>query len=167
LQTFLPMVTGFGINRGGFPGCALVLDNKRLGKQRVECVQILNTLEGRSKGWRHHPAVLMWAGHEVCLRVYLNCIIDEWVNRGFKNSIPLYLLGPEVDRQLESGEYFPEWFKDDSVISRVASSHRSNLLRKDPEWYGQFGWKEPDNLPYVWPVTKADIQIKRVMEFCA
>jgi hypothetical protein len=31
-------------------------------------------------------------------------------------------------------------------------SHRSNLLRKDPQWYGQFGWTVPDDLPYVWPV---------------
>ncbi|HEY5312264.1 MAG TPA: hypothetical protein VIK18_07080, partial [Pirellulales bacterium] len=38
------------------------------------------------------------------------------------------------------------------------ASHRSNLLRKKPAWYAQFGWKEPDNLPYVWPVTLAGMQ---------
>jgi hypothetical protein len=26
------------------------------------------------------------------------------------------------------------------------------LLRKAPEWYGQFGWRESADLPYVWPV---------------
>ena len=30
------------------------------------------------------------------------------------------------------------------------ASHRSNLLRKDAEYYSQFGWTEPDNLPYIW-----------------
>lgn len=32
------------------------------------------------------------------------------------------------------------------------ASHRSNLLRKDPVWYSQFNWTEPNNLPYVWPI---------------
>lgn len=27
---------------------------------------------------------------------------------------------------------------------------RSNLLRKDYEYYKQFGWTEPINLPYIW-----------------
>jgi hypothetical protein len=35
------------------------------------------------------------------------------------------------------------------------AAHRSNLLRKDAEkgwgWYCNFGWEEPDDLPYVWP----------------
>ena len=34
------------------------------------------------------------------------------------------------------------------------ASHRSNLLRKDPTYYGAFGWAEDATLPYVWPVTK-------------
>jgi hypothetical protein len=29
-------------------------------------------------------------------------------------------------------------------------SHRSNLLRKDPDHYYKFGWTEPTNLEYVW-----------------
>ena len=32
------------------------------------------------------------------------------------------------------------------------ASHRSNLLRKEPAHYTQFGWTEPPDLPYVWPV---------------
>ena len=30
------------------------------------------------------------------------------------------------------------------------SSHRANLLRKDSEWYGQYGWDENPESPYVW-----------------
>jgi hypothetical protein len=47
------------------------------------------------------------------------------------------------------GQY-PPWLGDEAFHA----SHRSNLLRKNPEWYGQFGWTEPDDLPYVWPVGK-------------
>ena len=43
------------------------LDNKRLGKQRVETFQILNNLLGRPKkdgtpykGWTNHPCCVMW-----------------------------------------------------------------------------------------------------------
>jgi hypothetical protein len=31
------------------------------------------------------------------------------------------------------------------------ASHRSNLLRKDDEYYGRFGWSESPDLPYWWP----------------
>ena len=34
----------------------------------------------------------------------------------------------------------------------IHASHRSNLLRKDRDFYGKYGWNEPDNLDYVWPV---------------
>jgi hypothetical protein len=44
-------------------------------------------------------------------------------------------------------ETYPPWLGDE----RLHASHRSNLLRKDPEHYGQFEWTEPDDLPYWWP----------------
>jgi hypothetical protein len=42
----------------------------------------------------------------------------------------------------------PNWIGDE----KFHASHRSNLLRKDKEFYGKFGWAEPDDLPYFWPV---------------
>jgi len=46
----------------------------------------------------------------------------------------------------------PPWLGDDDFHS----SHRANLLRKDSEHYGEFGWQEDSSLPYVWPVRKHD-----------
>lgn len=43
----------------------------------------------------------------------------------------------------------PPWMGDE----RVHASHRSNLLRKEPVFYGQYGWSEPSSLPYFWPVS--------------
>ncbi len=40
-----------------------------------------------------------------------------------------------------------EWLGDDAFHR----AHRSNLLRKDPEWYGAVFDDVPDHLPYVWP----------------
>jgi ribosomal protein L27 len=132
MQTFLPYPD--------FIRTAKVLDFKRLGKQRVEAGQILTSLQ-KGSGWSRHPAVLMWKGFEDALIHYRNCMIEEWVFRGYRNTMEIFSHGKIV---------LPAWFGDDEFHA----SHRSNLLRKDGEWYGQFGWEEPDNLEYVWPVKK-------------
>ena len=70
MQTFLPVPD--------FAETARILDDVRLGKQRVETYQIIRTLDGVTKGWRHHPAVKMWRGHEACLLDYGLSICAEW-----------------------------------------------------------------------------------------
>jgi len=37
-------------------------------------------------------------------------------------------------------------------VQTLHASHRSNVLRQDPEWYGRFGWVESPGSPYAWPV---------------
>lgn len=135
MQTFLPLPS--------FEQTARVLDYRRLGKQRVEAMQILNILLKKTEklGWRNHPAVKMWTGYEKSLTVYMNAMIVEWIDRGYKNN----MIVPIVD----DPEIKPFWFYDD----KFHASHRSNLLRKDPIFYGKYGWHETNNLPYVWPVS--------------
>ncbi|WP_119462220.1 pyrimidine dimer DNA glycosylase/endonuclease V [Rhodospirillaceae bacterium SYSU D60014] len=137
MQTFLP-----------YPDLAAALaclDDRRLGKQRVETMQILKALEAireeRPYGWKRHPAVRMWQGHDDLLRLYLNRSLDEWERRGFRNSIPRAPLAVADPAR-------PPWWGDE----RLHRSHRSNLLRKAPEHYSRFGWVEPADLPYYWPV---------------
>lgn len=129
MQTFLPY--------SNFNECAKVLDNKRLGKQRVEAYQILKCLETPNR-WKNHPAVLMWAGYEEVLKIYINSMIAEWIKRGFRNTMKIYQTTLNVFPQFIGNEEFH-------------ASHRSNLLRKNPEHYSKFGWTEPNNLPYYWP----------------
>lgn len=137
MQTFLPY-PDFNQTMG-------VLDWKRLGKQRVECKQILNALNGTG-GWSRHPAVLMWRGHALALQYYMDCAIREWVRRGYRNTMPLWGTRKPAKR------YMPDWLGDPVFHA----SHRSNLLRKDPTHYGQFGWVEAPDLEYVWPVQRLD-----------
>ena len=137
MQTFLPYAN--------FGDSAAVLDSKRLGKQRVECFQILNILLGLKpfSRWKNHPAVLMWKGYENALKLYYNYIVKEWVRRGYKNTMQLY----NID---ESTVIYPLWLDCTFCIS-----HQSNLLRKNKEHYSKFFDKSiPDNLEYVWPVRK-------------
>jgi Pyrimidine dimer DNA glycosylase len=137
MQTFLPY--------DSFMKSAEVLDNKRLGKQRVETLQILKALLLPTYGWKNHPATKMWRGFEGALTLYGITICDEWRRRGFKDTL-FDKFGEESRRhQIIT----PPWFGDESVHA----SHRSNLLRKAPEHYSQFNWQEPNDLPYVWPVT--------------
>jgi hypothetical protein len=133
MQTFLPYPD--------FQQSVQSLDYRRLGKQRVEAKQILNALAGASKGWTNHPATNMWRGYESALRLYHNICIREWIARGYNNNMPLMNV---QSRKLK----MPPWLGDPAFHA----SHRSNLLRKDSQFYAQWGWSEPPNLPYIWPV---------------
>lgn len=136
MQTFLPYPN--------LKKSLKVLDRARLGKQRVEAFQILNILLERTerRGWRNHPAVKMWRGYENALKLYLNKAIRLWVARGYKNTMKL--------EEIEGRIVLPRWFGDEDFHA----AHRSNLLRKDSNFYGKFGWNEGEDLDYVWPGGK-------------
>lgn len=140
MQTFLP----YGED---FAQTASVLDRQRLGKQRVEALQILNTLTGRSTGWATHPAVKMWRGHEEVLAHYALAICHEWVIvRGYKDTCADKVREMFPNLTPAHMVLTPTWLED------VALSHRSNLIRKLPEHYGPL-WPDVDpDLPYYWPV---------------
>ena len=122
------------------------LDNKRLGKQRVETYQILSAITGRMKkdgtpykGWLNHPCTVMWKNHVPALKMYLNCSIDVWVSRGFKNNM-------EKETYDESKLEIPTFIGNE----RFHSSHRANLLKKEPDFYKKYNWTENPSDPYVW-----------------
>lgn len=137
MQTFLPYPS--------FVRSAAVLDRQRLGKQRVEAYQILRALRGESKGWLNHPATKMWRGYETALGFYGWVMCDEWMQRGYKDSLSTKI----VDLQGSGDIVKPPWVGDDAFHL----SHRSNLLRKNPEHYALRFPNTPDDLPYVWPVS--------------
>jgi hypothetical protein len=114
------------------------LDSQRLGKQRVEAKQIRNALD-YGGGWDGHPAVNMWRGYGNALDYYYNCCLDEFIRRGYRNFMPY--------AQVNLPVCLPPWVGN----SQFHASHRSNLLRKFYHWYRRFGWRESNDLPYVWP----------------
>ena len=138
MQTFLP----YGSD---FTAAAKSLDYRRLGKQRVESWQIYRALMNQSKGWRNHPAVKMWEGYEAALVQYGLAMCDEWIARGYKDTMrPRFV---EL-AALHSWSGLPKWMDD----SKFINSHRSNLIRKMPDVYGELWPDTPNDLPYVWPV---------------
>ena len=130
MQTFLPY--------SNFQKTAEVLDWRRLGKQRVEGMQIIKTiLNPDAKGWKNHPIVIMWTPYVTALMLYTNTIINEWIKRGYNNNMELYKIGSII---------MPDWLGN----KKFHASHRANLLRKDYEYYSKFGWGENPKSPYVW-----------------
>jgi hypothetical protein len=135
VNTFIPYAD--------FTKCAKVLDNKRLGKQRVEAKQILNILTNatKTKGWRNHPVVLMWKNHVKALMSYYNAIVLEWVRRGFTNNMPLYDI---------KGVVKMPWFIGNKSIHL---SHQANLIRKNIN-YAKIFKSVPESYieyTYIWP----------------
>ena len=123
---------------------AYQLDNKRLGKQRVEAYQILRALTGQTLGWIHHPATKMWRGHESALCEYGLVICEEWDSRGFQDTLH------NEFRQLH--DWLPAtgnpWWVDNRAFH---ITHQSNLLFKDWNHYSKH-FRVPDDLPYLWPM---------------
>jgi hypothetical protein len=149
MQTFLPVAD--------FEDGARLLDSPRLGKQRVETLQILRALELPDYGWATHPAVRMWRGRTPALVAYGLAMVRAWQERGFADSTAHQIteFAPEAagvpQAELAAAGALPSWVGDEALHR----SHRSNLLAKDPAFYRQrfaerFG-PEPDDLPYVWP----------------
>ena len=116
------------------------LDYRRLGKQRVEALQIIKALTVPDSGWKNHPATKMWADHVPALKWYYNHCVREWVSRGYNNTMKLY-----PSEELEGT--LPDWWGDD----KVHSSHRAALLHKDHAFYSQYNWAETPALNYHWP----------------
>lgn len=138
MQTFLP--------HSSYAECARILDNKRLNEQKVECKQIFLALTEENYGWKNHPAVLMWKGYRFSLLDYALYITYECIFRGMKDTLrPFFveMLGLMKYKEMER----PPWLTD----NRLISSHRANLLRKDPIYYGKFGWTEQPANHYFWP----------------
>lgn len=142
MQTFLPY--------SNFQNTAQCLDYRRLGKQRVEAFQIINTLEKLKNsevvnmGWVNHPAVRMWEGYETLLKIYCNEMIKEWIARGYRNNMKVY----EIDYTICIEK--PTWLG----LEELHKSHRANLIRKLPEHYKKFGWLEEPQTGYWWPYRK-------------
>ena len=134
MQTFLPLAD--------FAASVQALDRQRLGKQRIEAIQILRTLQGKSKGWANHPAVRMWQGYEPALARYGLATCDEWLRRGYVDNCRAEFAGVSQDNHR-----VPRWLGDEDFHR----SHQSNLVRKFPAHYGPMFPDVPDDLPYVWP----------------
>ncbi|MFD7668712.1 MSMEG_6728 family protein [Streptomyces sp. NPDC059788] len=149
MQTFLPFPD--------FAASATVLDARRLGKQRVEALQVLRGLTVPGYGWRHHPAVRMWTGYEEALVRYGLEMCREWADTGRQDTCALSMTedfaayrpraGVRSYAELADAGDLPNWLGDPAFHR----SHQSALVTKFPEHYRRHFPQVPAGLAYVWP----------------
>lgn len=141
MQTFLPYPS--------FAESAAVLDTARLGKQRVETLQLLRANTVAGYGWRNHPAAKMWRGYLPALTAYGLAMTDAWIAAGRADTVrgQLVEFAPEVEGTAQGELEMPPWLGDEAFHL----SHRSNLVRKDAAFYRPRFGDVPDDLPYIWP----------------
>ena len=145
MQTFLPYPD--------FAESAAALDPPRLGKQRVEALQILRALELPEYGWANHPAVVMWRHRVAALVLYGLTCARAWMRLGRADTTfnQIAEFAPDVagttQAELAGRGLLPSWVGDEAVHR----SHRSRLLAKDPMFYGARFAGTPLGLDYVWP----------------
>jgi len=136
VNTFLPYAD--------FVQVAQSLDDRRLGKQRVEAFQILKANLGLTQGWRNHPAAVMWRGHEGMLAAYALAICAEWTKRGYVDNTKGQII--ELMKEYKLAPIKKPWWLGSDEFHE---SHQSNLKRKLPEHYD---FDVNDDLPYKWPM---------------
>ena len=145
MQTFLP--------HPEFDRSAASLDDRRLGKQRVETLQILRALHVEDYGWGQHPAVTMWRGHTAALVSYGAAVVSEWLARGYADTTYgniaefVHPDRPRVQPRLAAAGELPAWLG----WERLHASHRAALVRKDPVRYGPLFPDVSPHQEYVWP----------------
>jgi hypothetical protein len=151
------------------------LDYRRLGKQRSETKQqqillrdpsqekdlrpgarqILATPVGAAEvlaftfnaARLNHPACAQWWDCAGALAIYHDLSLLEWKMRGYQNTMK-FVSAPGKHK-------LPDWWGDE----QFHSSHRSNLLRKDPVWYGKHGWTDDPEAEYYWPSRDPKYQL--------
>lgn len=146
MQTFMPYVDP--------SQTAEVLDNKRLGKQRVEAKQIYDILTKPncpSQHWKNHPVVRGWKASGKTglwyLEWYYHAMVKEWIQRGFNNTMPTSLTNLPDD-YYEFVNYVMPFFMQCN-IEYVEQEYRKVLLSENYEHYKHF-----------WPATAFDIVAK-------
>jgi hypothetical protein len=154
MQTFTPY--------SDFEATARALDTKRLGKQRVEVIQIVRALTVPGYAWASHPAVLMWKGYEEALGRYGLTMCRVWTERGFADTCAETITAdlrsfgiPSIrsHEELSNDNALPSWLFDPLLLR----SHQSALLRKEPEHYRALFPGVGDDIPYVWPVRSPEV----------
>lgn len=131
MNTFLPFPS--------YADSAAALDRLRLGKQRLEVLQMLMAMLVPSReGWRNHPCTKLWRGYSNSLVHYGVCVCEEWRKRGYVDNLLPQIRAYEVRVRGFTLEESPRPRWTDDV--RVHIMYRRRLITKDLRYYV---WKFP------------------------
>lgn len=170
MQTFLPYPD--------FIKSASVLDKRRLGKQRVETLQIMQAIFGQRLVTTYARET---ENEEVIISTLepSNWFFERMPNRGWRNHPAVrmwvgYERGLWLYQQAVCTEWIRRGYKDtcfektEFIFLRFGdpaglitppwmgdpgfhTSHQSNLIRKDRTFYEPYFPGVPGDIPYIWP----------------
>lgn len=115
---------------------AQVLDERRLRKQIIECRQILDALNGKTKAWRNHPCTVQYEGYRQYLMNYHDCL---WL---FANG--------EIEKAKDISDVTDRWFKPLFHTEPYFDSMKRRLYTKDPVHYAQWADLGTSDVNWYW-----------------
>lgn len=153
------------------------LDFRRLGKQRLEAKQLIDILkmidngeDVSNVGFSSHPVTQMWIGYTNALKAYYNLCLQEWIDRGYNNTMKKYDIDETkfINREVKFDGIKTTFISEDTEYSfpPFASfkpfilTHKAALYKKDPNFYAGFLNDELEpyvNLGYLWPTHYGNI----------
>ena len=119
---------------------AMALDMPRLKKQIIECHQILAAIHGESKGWIHHPVVLMYSEPNSVRWLSVYADILEGYLAGYNG---LEMADREA-REITPKFHTPEFIKH----------MKSRLYSKDKEEYERYAEYGESDCNWYWSPTQ-------------
>lgn len=145
------MITWF--TRFSFDRSAADLTDITLGQQIDEGYEVFKALTGQdSKVDDNAPVLRMWEGYEFALGLYVMCAGDQFTRIRRNIDMTFYEVYNDMQVMKQNDPEFvyeaPPWFRD----ADLCRSHRSNLIRRQPENYNDGRWPgTPPVMPYLWP----------------
>lgn len=92
-------------------------------------------------GLRKHPVLTLWYTYTDALADYINCHIDEWLARGYKNNMAIYDLPDVVE--------YPPWC-DNPEFHRTMCAR---LREKEKTWFEEYQGGTRKQKPELWYTT--------------
>lgn len=125
-----------------------------------DCKHIFDVVTGMTSPDGNRPVYKMWSQYEFALGIYgmlmsmeltMNRHVADKTFWHFKDAIAEMKKSFAMEDVSFTYEK-PPWFEDTDVLM----SHRSNLVRRYPERYGD-KWKSvQEDMPYLWPIITED-----------
>lgn len=121
---------------------AKVLDNRRLNKQIIECIQILSANTGIDVDWKipkyvyNHPNTLLWKDGSRYLIKYCHTLIFEYSIRTRKKHKCLDIIYKFI--QLTAHLDYSKYDNLKHLTPEFCKMHQQKLLEKDYEYYSKY-----------------------------
>lgn len=131
---------------------AKAMDFRTLTLQRFEAWRLLHMLKTRVPyGMEKHPTLLMWEDYPSWLAAYGMAICSEWSSQADRETELTELFRTHIE-VTDLTDTYPLWLGD----SLLHLSHRSNMIKLNPEHYLKLWPGIVEGLPLAWPAETED-----------